>query len=133
MPKVFISKNQVFGKLGEDIACKFLKNKGFNILETNYTKKWGEIDIVAQKTSLLYFIEVKSKSVSNLSKKTKEELKDLVPEENVHQFKIDRFMRTIQTYLIEKQLELDWRALVLAVLIDTTEKTSFVRVTEIFN
>ncbi|MDP3764699.1 MAG: YraN family protein [bacterium] len=37
------------GKAGEDIACKYLKNKGYKIIERNFRRKWGEIDIVCLK------------------------------------------------------------------------------------
>ncbi len=60
MPKVFTSEKQKIGELGENIAVKFLTKKGFFISERNYTKKWGEIDIIAEKNNKLYFIEVKS-------------------------------------------------------------------------
>jgi Holliday junction resolvase-like predicted endonuclease len=39
-----------------------LKSKASSIKERNYTKKWGEIDIIAIKEDKLYFIEVKSVS-----------------------------------------------------------------------
>ena len=47
-------------EIGENIAVRFLVKHNFSILERNYTKKWGEIDIIAEKSSKLYFIEVKS-------------------------------------------------------------------------
>ena len=57
--KNFTSNSQKIGQVGEDIACKFLMKHGFTVLERNYTKKWGEIDIIAQKEDVLYFVEVK--------------------------------------------------------------------------
>ncbi len=49
------------GKLGEDLACEFLKKKGYEILTRNYRKSWGEIDIVTRaKDGTLVFIEVKT-------------------------------------------------------------------------
>ncbi len=133
MPKVFTSKTQTLGKLGEDIACRYLKNHGYEILEENHTRKWGEIDIISKKGSTIYFVEVKSKSVLGLSSKTREQIEAMRPEENVHPLKLERFMRTIHTYLAEKQYEGEWEAVVLAVFIDTEEKTSFVRLTKIFD
>lgn len=133
MPKVFTSKTQTLGKLGEDIACRYLKNHGHEILEENHTRKWGEIDIISKKGSTIYFVEVKSKSVFGLALKTKEQIEAMRPEENVHPLKIERFMRTTHTYLAEKQYEGEWEAVVLAVFIDTEEKTSFVRITKIFD
>ena len=62
MPKIFTSKTQKTGEIGENIAVKFLVKHNFTILERNYTKKWGELDIVAEKQGKIYFIEVKSVS-----------------------------------------------------------------------
>ena len=48
--------------LGEDAACVFLKNKGYKILERNFRKGYGEIDIIATYNDILVFIEVKTRS-----------------------------------------------------------------------
>ena len=45
-------------KLGEDKACEYLKKLGFKILERNYRKTYGEIDIIALDKDVLAFIEV---------------------------------------------------------------------------
>ncbi len=54
--------NLTLGKTGEQLAIKFLGIKGFKIIETNYVSPLGEIDIIAQNKSILYFIEVKTRS-----------------------------------------------------------------------
>jgi len=86
------------GKIGENIACRFLENGGFMILERNYQKKWGEIDIVAEKSNKLHFFEVKSITVESLA------ILDETyrPEENVHGLKIRNIRRMVETYLEEK-------------------------------
>ncbi len=48
------------GKLGEEKVLNYLKEKDFKILEKNYRKKFGELDIVAFKDKLLVFVEVKT-------------------------------------------------------------------------
>ena len=49
------------GRIGEDLACEYLKNKGFQIIERNFRKPWGEIDIIAkEKNGALVFVEVKT-------------------------------------------------------------------------
>lgn len=105
--KNFTSSTQKIGELGEDVACKYLTKKGFLILERNYTKKWGEIDIIAQKDNILYFVEVKSRSVSSLDFITQKLDKfdgQMRPEENMHPWKLKRISRTIQTYLIHMRI-----------------------------
>jgi len=50
------------GKVGEEKAVQFLKENKFKILERNYRTPFGEIDIIAQKSETLYFVEVKTRS-----------------------------------------------------------------------
>lgn len=105
--KNFTSSTQKIGELGEDVACKYLTNNGFSILERNYTKKWGEIDIIAQKENILYFVEVKSRSVSSLdfiAQRLDKFDAQMRPEDNMHPWKLKRLSRTIQTYLIHMRI-----------------------------
>jgi len=51
-----------FGIIGEKIAQGFLLNKGYEILETNFYTKKGEIDIIAKKDKCIVFIEVKTRT-----------------------------------------------------------------------
>jgi putative endonuclease len=58
------SKKRI-GSLGEDIACRYLKNKKFVILERNFIKTWSgaekcEIDVIARKADIVHFVEVKT-------------------------------------------------------------------------
>lgn len=50
------------GRKGEQIAEKFLGEKGFKILERNFHCRFGEIDLIAKDKDTLVFIEVKSRS-----------------------------------------------------------------------
>lgn len=50
------------GKIGEDIAVKFLTKKGFKILRRNYRYGKGEIDIIAMDGDKLIFVEVKART-----------------------------------------------------------------------
>lgn len=80
------------GKLGEDLACEYLVNKGYRILDRNYRKPWGEIDIIGQaKDSTLVFFEVK----------TLKALIDnggLAPEDNLSAAKLKKLKRTCRAY-----------------------------------
>jgi putative endonuclease len=86
------------GIIGENHACSFIQKEGFIVIERNYRKKWGEIDIIAQKEGQLHFFEVKSLRVTSL------DAIDRVyrPEENVHGLKVRNIRRMIETYLFEK-------------------------------
>lgn len=50
------------GKSGEDIAADFLRKKNYKIIERNFKKRYGEIDIVALDGETLVFIEVKTRT-----------------------------------------------------------------------
>lgn len=50
------------GKLGEDLATEFLKKQGYKILERNFRKGYGEIDIIAIDHDVLVFVEVKTRT-----------------------------------------------------------------------
>src|SRR3989344_3727604 len=56
------TEKQKIGQMGEDFACKYLEKNGYKIIERNYLKKWGELDIIAKKRGKIHFIEVKSVS-----------------------------------------------------------------------
>lgn len=47
---------------GENIACEFLKKKGYEIIERNFRKSYAEIDIIAVKDKTLIFTEVKTRT-----------------------------------------------------------------------
>ena len=57
------------GQAGETQVVHYLVTQGFTIKERNYRKRYGEIDIIAQKDELLVFVEVKIRRQSyfNLS------------------------------------------------------------------
>ena len=50
------------GKRGEDVAIRFLKKNGYDIIERNYVCKMGEVDIIAKEKDTLVFIEVKART-----------------------------------------------------------------------
>lgn len=57
-----MAEHNHLGKKGEEIAIKFLKKKGYLILEQNWRHRRAEIDIIAKEDDILVFIEVKSRS-----------------------------------------------------------------------
>ena len=129
MPKVFTSETQKTGEIGENVAVKFLVKHNFLILDRNYTKKWGEIDIIAEKSNKLYFIEVKSVTRETLSDVNRETLDQYNPEDNMHPWKLKRMARTIQTYLLSKNLdEKEWQVDLLVVFLSLKDKNAKIKV-----
>jgi len=133
MPKVFTSKTQKTGEIGENIAARFLVKQGYAITERNYTKKWGEIDIIAQKDKKLYFAEVKSvaradlEGIESKGQGSKDEYR---PEDNMHPWKAKRLSRTIQTYLLSKNIPEDkeWEVMLVLVYLDLEHKKAKVKI-----
>lgn len=127
MPKVFTSETQKIGEIGENVACTFLMKHGFDILERNYTKKWGEIDVICRKGDKLYFIEVKA--VTRDLNVKRETLDSYKPEDNMHPWKLKRLSRTIQTYLVSKKVSesVEWQFDILVVFLDMKNRKARVK------
>ena len=108
---------QNIGKIGEDMAEAWLKRRAYRIVERNYWKKWGEIDIIAEKDKVIHFIEVKTVSRESVPRAGSD---DYSPEDNIHQWKRQRFARTVETYLLERRIneDQDWQIDSIAVYLD---------------
>ena len=136
MSKKNPTEKQVIGRIGENCACQFLKNHGYHIVDRNYLRKWGEIDIVAKKGSVIHFVEVKSVSreISRWSDKlvTRDTGGEYRPEENVHPWKLQRLGRVIQSYLLDKDVpeDVEWQFDVAVVYIDRDKHLSRVTMLE---
>ena len=76
------------GKLGEDMAATYLRNKGWKILERNYKARYGERDIVARDHETLVFVEVKTRIGDRYG----------TPEESVTPRKLREVVETAQFY-----------------------------------
>lgn len=128
MPKKFTSKSQKIGELGENIASRFLMKHGYSILERNYTKKWGEIDIVAEKDNKIFFVEVKS--VSRNLNDVSCETNNWRAEDNMHPWKLKRLSRIIQTYMLSKKIDesREWEIDLVVVFVDKIAKKARVKV-----
>ena len=122
------SKHTQVGKIGESIAASFLVRHGHIVVERNYRKKWGEIDIVSRETNKIHFVEVKS-----VSYETRQALDGAVtrstwrPEENVHSSKLKKLNRAIESWIEENRYQGDWQIDVVAVRMVPREKYAMVK------
>ncbi len=123
------TEKQKIGAIGEDIATTFLVKRGFTVIERNYLKKVGEIDIVCKKGAKIYFVEVKTVSREIFSHETED---DYRPEDNLHAQKIVRLGRAIDIYLEERGIECDWEILGVMILLDEMQKKAKVTLLENF-
>jgi putative endonuclease len=131
MPKKFTSKTQKIGEIGESIACKWLLNKGFVVIDRNYTKKYGEIDIIASKDDNIHFIEVKTVSCE-MGENDEVLASTFNPEDNIHPHKLRRFINTVQVYLMSKHIPEDkkYQIDLISVFYDKTKKRAKVKILE---
>jgi len=85
------------GNIGEDLATKEMEKMGYTILDRNYAKRCGEIDIIAKKGTYIVFVEVKfRKSVAYG-----------LPKEVVNRQKQRKIIQTAKSYIFEEEL-IDW-------------------------
>ena len=137
--KKFTSDTQKTGKIGEDIACRYIVSKGFSIYSRNYTKSVGEIDIVATKPKKLYFFEVKSISrLPDYIQAGETDLKNteyIRPEENMTRDKMQKLSRVTSFFFQEhpefKGFDFSWN--LIAIEMDPESKKAKVRMIENIN
>lgn len=104
------------GKLGEFFAANYLQSKGYSIMKTNYTKPFGEIDIIAKKNNELIFCEVKaSKYFKNSS---------FSPEFRIDRKKLLKVSKVAEVYLNQEMFhpKQKWRVDAISVLIGENDK-----------
>ena len=85
---------RAFGGVGENEARAFLEGKGARVLEMNYRRPTGEIDIIARQGKTLLFVEVKRRSSLRYGR----------PAEAVNRAKQAHILRTALMYLQENRL-----------------------------
>jgi len=86
------------GKTGEIQAAKFLKQNGYKILERNYRKTYGEIDIIAKHGENIAFVEVKTRKSDSYG----------TPSEFVTLSKQKKIIKTAYTYIQEHDLDAEF-------------------------
>jgi putative endonuclease len=88
-----MSQHNEVGKKGEELAKKYLEEKGYKIIEQNYRTKYAEIDLVAMKDKKMVFIEVRTKIGENFG----------TPEETINWNKKRKLGRNAEAYTAFKK------------------------------
>lgn len=94
-----MKKTYQFGIFAEKIAALFLRLKGYQILQSRYKNHFGEIDLIAKKSRVIIFVEVKARK----SKTTIEEM--------LSQRQIQRIERAAEFFIAKNSQfhNFDWR------------------------
>ncbi len=79
------------GTLGEELAANYLQQNGFELLHQNWRHVHWEVDIIASRTGVLHFIEVKTRRTKKFGH----------PEESVSKKKIQNLIGASEEYLYQ--------------------------------
>ncbi len=82
-------RTKTLGAQGEDLAAKFLRNAGYEILDRNVKLGRNEIDILARDGDTIVFVEVKTRESPNPA---------FAPEDNVHAAKQRKLITAAKHY-----------------------------------
>jgi|SRR3989339_383357 len=113
-----VTQKQTIGKIGEKLACQYLEKNGYKIIQQNYWEKWGEIDIVAEKNKITFFVEVKTMRIFDSS--------ELTPEDQMSKSKISKFKKISQSYANYYKIE-NWQMNTIAIELDENNNLKNVR------
>jgi len=92
-----LSRTQL-GRLGEDVAARYLQAKGYSIIERNFRCPLGEIDIIARQGGEMVFVEVKTRTTQDVAR----------PGDSVTAAKQSRIAKVAEVYLLRK-VKGEWR------------------------
>lgn len=99
-------RRRALGKLGEDLAAQRLIARGYVIRDRNWRCAEGELDIVAEKDSVLVLVEVRTRRGDRFG----------TPEESITPAKRAKLLVVAQAYLDEHdETDRDWRIDVVAI------------------
>jgi len=88
------SQKQILGKEGERIAERYLKKKGYRLVERNYRCPVGELDLIALDRRVIVFVEVKTRTDDRFGG----------PLESVHWRKQQKMIKAAQFFLSQQRL-----------------------------
>ncbi|MDX6745421.1 YraN family protein [Polaribacter sp. PL03] len=101
-----MAEHNELGKKGEKIAIEYLLKNDYKILETNYRYLKAEVDIIAQKESVLAVVEVKTRSTDYFGN----------PQDFVNPKKIKLLLSAIDYYVVDKDLDVEVRFDIIAII-----------------
>lgn len=105
------------GNYGEQLAIKFLKNHGYQILATNFRSNKNEIDIIIKDDQEIVFIEVKTRS----------SITQELPEYAVNYHKLQNIINTAQQWMMDNDYQGYWRIDTISIVIDFYQKTAHLK------
>jgi uncharacterized protein (TIGR00252 family) len=93
------SEHLLLGCWGEELAVRYLQQKGYDIVERDWHSNHRDIDIIAHLDGTLVFVEVKTRSNRDFSE----------PESSVNYQKQKNLRQSVNHYIKSKCIDLPWR------------------------
>lgn len=108
------------GFAAERFAAEYLESKKYTILDHNWSRPWGEIDIVAKRDGVLVFVEVKANTAR---------ANGFEPELRAGRTKMTKVVRTARTYLVNKNYDenQEWQVDVISVTFDKEREVAVIK------
>lgn len=107
------TERQELGKRGEEIACRYLKDKGYKIRERNWKLGRNEIDLIAQDGDYIVIVEVKTRTSNIVAE----------PETSVTREKQRILVRAANAYIRYFRIPKEVRFDIVAILLDGGNET----------
>jgi len=97
------------GNLGEEIAAKYLIDQGFQLIDKNYTTRYGELDLIMMESGSVVIVEVKTRTSDKFG----------TPESSITEEKLDRLEKAALLWFQDHpEVVDDWRIDVIAISLD---------------
>lgn len=111
------------GAIGEMLAARFLRDKGYDILTANTQSRFGEIDIIVADNVYIAFVEVKLRSDDYMYS----------PKEAVTHDKQKKIIKTAMMYIKNNEIDLQPRFDVIEIVVKKNKPTEVVEIDHIMN
>ncbi len=111
-----MAEHNITGQKGEEMAAKFLEEKGYKILETNWRFMNLEADIIALTAKTLVIAEVKTRKSNYFGE----------PESFVNKQKQKNLIKTANAYIERKQLDYEVRFDIISVILNDTSSVKHI-------
>ncbi len=102
------------GRWGENIAKKYLQDKGYRIVEQNYKTRYAEIDLIAQHKDILVFVEVRTRIGEQFGR----------PEESLNRSKMNKLIKNAEAYVARKRYNKRYRIDAVCIVLDENKEIS---------
>ncbi len=101
------------GRYGEDIAVRYLEERGYRLIARNFYCRYGELDLIMQQGRQLVFVEVKARTSSRYG----------FPEDAVNFQKLRKLRQAIAVYLEQEQAPRHYGLRLDAIAVDLERQT----------